>query len=86
MTLVKSGLNFAFYVVCRYITYCFLYYLFYFCKTPLSLNNLDSGLKTGFWNINGLSEEKMLDEASKGEINKCYILFLCETWLRRENK
>ena len=27
----------------------------------------------------------MSDEAFKGEINKNDILFLCETWLRREN-
>ena len=27
----------------------------------------------------------MPDEAFKGEINKYDILFLCETWLRREN-
>ena len=40
MALVKSGLNFSFYVVCQYITYCSLRYLFYFCKTPLGLNNL----------------------------------------------
>ena len=46
---------------------------------------MESGLKIGFWNINGLSEEKMSDEAFKGEINKNDILFLCETWLRREN-
>ena len=46
---------------------------------------MESGLKIGFWNINGLSEEKMSDEAFKGEINKYDILFLCETWLRREN-
>ena len=46
---------------------------------------MESGLKMGSWNINGLSEEKMSDEAFKGEINKCDILFLCEAWLRREN-
>ena len=45
---------------------------------------MESGLKIGFWNINGFSEEKMSDEAFKGEINKYDILFLCETWLRRE--
>ena len=27
----------------------------------------------------------MSDEVFKGEINKYHILFLCETWLRREN-
>ena len=36
----QSRLNFSFYVVCWYITYCSLHYLFYFCKTALSLNNL----------------------------------------------
>ena len=46
---------------------------------------MESGLKIGFWNINGLSEEKMSDEAFKGEINKYDILFLCETWPLREN-
>ena len=46
---------------------------------------MESGLKIGFWNINGLSEEKMSDEAFKGEINKYDILFLCETWLCSEN-
>ena len=46
---------------------------------------MESGLKIGFWNINGLSEEKMSDEAFKGEINKYDILFLCETWLHRKN-
>ena len=30
---------------------------------------MESGLKIGFWNINGLSEEKMSDEAFRGEIN-----------------
>ena len=39
---------------------------------------MESGLKIGFWNINGLSEEKMSDEAFKGEINKY-------DRLRREN-
>ena len=88
MALVKSALNFSFYVVCRYITYCSLHYLLNFCKTTLSLNNLvfmESGPKIGFWNINGLLEGKMSDEAFKGEINKYDILFLCETQLRREN-
>ena len=46
---------------------------------------MESGLKIGFWNINGLSEEKMSDEAFKVEINKYNILFLCEAWLRKEN-
>ena len=46
---------------------------------------MESGPKIGFRNINGLSEEQMSDEAFKGEINKYDILFLCETWLRREN-
>ena len=46
---------------------------------------MESGLKIRFWNINDSSEEKMPDEAIKGEINKYDILFLCETWLRREN-
>ena len=45
---------------------------------------MDSGLKIGFWNINSVLKEKMSDEAFKGEINKYGILFLCETWLRRE--
>ena len=40
LALVKSGLNFPFYVVCREITYCSLRSLFYFCKTPLTLKNL----------------------------------------------
>ena len=46
---------------------------------------MESGLKIGFWNINGLSEEKMSNEAFKGEINKYDILFLRETCLRRSN-
>ena len=46
----------------------------------------ESVVKTGFWNINGLSEENMSDESFKWEINNKYdILLLCETWLRREN-
>ena len=36
---------------------------------------MESGLKIGFWYINGLPEEKMSDEAFKGEINKYDILF-----------
>ena len=40
---------------------------------------MESGLKIRFWKINGLSEEKMSDEAFKGEINKNDILFLRET-------
>ena len=85
MALVKSVFNFFFFffhVVCRYITYCSLNYLFHFCKTPevLILNiKMESGLKIRFWKINGLSEEKMSDEAFKGEINKNDILFLRET-------
>ena len=31
-----------------------------------------SGLKIGFWNINGLSEEKMSDKAFKVEINMTF--------------
>ena len=46
---------------------------------------MEPGLKIGFWNINGLSEEKISDKVFKREINKYDILFLCETWLRREN-
>ena len=46
---------------------------------------MEPGLKIGFWNINSLSEEKISDKVFKGEINKYDILFLCETWLRREN-
>ena len=46
---------------------------------------MESGLKIGFWNINGRSDEKMSDKAFKGEINKHDILFLCKTRLRREN-
>ena len=46
---------------------------------------MESGMKIGFWNINGLSEEKISDEAFKVKINKYDILFLCETWLHREN-
>ena len=46
---------------------------------------MDPRLKIGFWNINSVLKEKMSDEAFKGEINKYDILFLCETWLRREN-
>ena len=46
---------------------------------------MESGLKIRFWNIIGLSEEKMSDEVFKREINKYDILFLCETWLHREN-
>ena len=42
-------------------------------------------LKIGFWVINGLSEDMMPEEAFKREINKYDILFLCKTWLRREN-
>ena len=46
---------------------------------------MDSGLKIGFLNRNTVQVEKMSNEAFKGEINKYDILFLCETWLRREN-
>ena len=46
---------------------------------------MEYGLKIEFWNKNGLSEEKMSDEAFKGEINKYDILFLCEACLRKEN-
>ena len=46
---------------------------------------MDPRLKIGFWNINSVLKEKMSDEAFEGEINKYDILFLCETWLRREN-
>ena len=31
---------------------------------------MESGLKIGFWNINGLLEEKMSNEPFKGEIDK----------------
>ena len=33
---------------------------------------MEHWLKIGFWNINDLSEEKMSDEAFKGEINMAY--------------
>ena len=33
---------------------------------------MESGLKIGFWNINGLWEEKMSDEAFRGEINMTF--------------
>ena len=46
---------------------------------------MECGLKIGFWNINGLSEEKMSDEVFRKEINKYDILLLCETLLRWEN-
>ena len=46
---------------------------------------MESGQKIGFWNINSPSEEKISDEGFKREINKYDILFLCETWLHKEN-
>ena len=45
---------------------------------------MEPGPKIGFWNINGHSEGKISDAAFKGQINKYDILFLFETWLRRE--
>ena len=33
---------------------------------------MESELKIGIWNINGLSEETMSDEAFKGEINMTF--------------
>ena len=45
---------------------------------------MEPGLKIEFWNTIGLSEEKMSDEACKRGINKYDILFLTETWLRRD--
>ena len=45
---------------------------------------MEPGLKIGFWNTVGLSEEKTSDEAFKRGINKYDTLFLSETWLRRD--
>ena len=45
---------------------------------------MEPGLKIGFWNTVGFSEEKMSDEAFKRGINKYDILFLSKTWLRRD--
>ena len=51
----------------------------------LSIQMMESWLKIGFWNINGILEEKMSDEVFKREIDKYDILFLCDTWLHRES-
>ena len=41
-------------------------------------NNL--GLSIGFWNVNGLSEEKSKNGIRQRYINKFDIIFLSETW------
>ena len=46
---------------------------------------MESGQKIGFQNINSPTEEKLSDEAFKREIDEYDILFLCETWLHKEN-
>jgi len=47
--------------------------------------NLDIGLKVGFWNINGLTDEKSSDDLFQEEIKKFDILFLNETWQSKTN-
>ena len=37
-------------------------------------------VKIGFWNINGSTEEKVIDTNFKNEINKHDIILLSETW------
>ena len=37
-------------------------------------------LKLGFWNVNGLSEEKASDDLLQNEIRRYDILFLGGTW------
>ena len=39
----------------------------------------------GFWNVNGLSEEKSSDDLLQNEIRKYGILFLDETWHYKDN-
>ena len=46
---------------------------------------MESGQKIGFQNINSPTEEKLSDEAFKREIDEYDILFLCKTWLHKEN-
>ena len=46
--------------------------------------NDESGLKVGFWNINGLPEEKSEEDFFLKQLQLCDIIFLSETW-HREN-
>ena len=43
------------------------------------------GLKAGFWNVDGFSEEKASDDLLQDEIRKYDILFLGETWQHKYN-
>ena len=42
-------------------------------------------LKIGFWNINGISEDKISDDLFHREIENFDIVFISETWQTNEN-
>ena len=41
----------------------------------------NTGIKVGFWNVNGLSEDKSSDQSFQEQVGLFDILFLSETWL-----
>ena len=70
-----------FYNIFRYILLVvfrvFLYILSYKLSAMDSENNY---LSVGFWNINGLSEEKSANDIHQIYINNFDLIFLLETW------
>ena len=46
----------------------------------MDFKNNNLGLSIGFWNINGLSEEKSENDIYQKYINKFDIIFLSEIW------
>ena len=46
----------------------------------MDFKNNNLGLSIGFWNTNGLSEEKSENDIYQKYINKFNIIFLLETW------
>ena len=47
--------------------------------------NEKSGLKVGFWNVNGLPEEKSKEDFFLKQIQLFDIIFLSETWHREDS-
>ena len=48
--------------------------------------NEKSGLKVGFWNVNGLPEEKSKEDFFLKQTQLFDIIFLSETWHRKQIK
>ena len=47
--------------------------------------NVKFGLKVGFWNVNGLPEEKSKEEFFLKQVQLFDIIFLSETWNREDS-